>query len=56
LLPFSDQMSAQMIGFQAQGWPAASGAGSPGQFAQSLFSQIDTAAVGRLPRASWRRP
>jgi len=50
-LPFSDQMSAQMIGFQAQGWPGASGAGSPGQFAQNLFSQIDTGGSGSITKS-----
>jgi Ca2+-binding EF-hand superfamily protein len=50
-LPFSDQMGAQMIGFQAQGWPGASAAGSPGQFAQNLFSQIDTSGSGSITKS-----
>ncbi|HEY4406680.1 MAG TPA: EF-hand domain-containing protein [Xanthobacteraceae bacterium] len=47
---FSDQMQAQMIGYQAQGWPGASG--PPGaQLAQSLFAQIDSNGDGSISQA-----
>ena len=53
---FSDQMQAQLIGYQAQGWPGASGpqAGGPqpgGQLAQSLFSQIDGNGDGSISQS-----
>jgi Ca2+-binding EF-hand superfamily protein len=53
---FSDQMQAQMIGYQAQGWPGASGAGASGpqpgsQLAQSLFSQIDGNGDGSISQS-----
>jgi Ca2+-binding EF-hand superfamily protein len=53
---FSDQMQAQMIGYQAQGWPGASGAGASGpqpagQLAQSLFSQIDANGDGSISQS-----
>jgi len=50
-LPFSDAVGAQLIGFQAQGWPSASGAGPSGQFAQTLFSQIDTSGSGSITKS-----
>jgi len=50
-LPFSDQMGAQMIGFQAQGWPGGAGTGPSSQLAQSLFSQIDTNGTGSITKA-----
>jgi Ca2+-binding EF-hand superfamily protein len=45
---FSDQMQAQMIGYQAQGWPGASSAQPGGQLAQSLFAQIDSNGDGAI--------
>jgi Ca2+-binding EF-hand superfamily protein len=45
----SNQMQAQMIGYQAQGWPGASQSG--GQVAQSLFSQIDVNGDGSISQA-----
>ena len=53
---FSDQMQAQLIGYQAQGWPGASGpqAGDPqpgDQLAQSLFSQIDGNGDGAISQS-----
>jgi Ca2+-binding EF-hand superfamily protein len=53
---FSDQMQAQLIGYQAQGWPGASGPqpGGPqpvGQLAQSLFSQIDGNGDGTISQS-----
>jgi Ca2+-binding EF-hand superfamily protein len=50
-LGFSSQTGAQLIGFQANGWPGASGVGSSGQFAQSLFSQIDTSGSGSITKS-----
>jgi Ca2+-binding EF-hand superfamily protein len=50
-LPFSDAIGAQLIGFQAQGWPSTSGAGPSGQLAQSLFSQIDTSGSGSITKS-----
>src|ERR1700722_15482802 len=48
---FSDQMQAQMIGYQAQGWPGASSAQGGGQLAQNLFSQIDTNGDGSISQS-----
>jgi Ca2+-binding EF-hand superfamily protein len=48
---FSDQMQAQMIGYQAQGWPGASSAQPGGQLAQNLFSQIDTNGDGSISQS-----
>jgi Ca2+-binding EF-hand superfamily protein len=46
---FSDQMQAQIISFQAQGWP---GAPQPGADpAQTLFSQIDSNGDGSISKA-----
>jgi Ca2+-binding EF-hand superfamily protein len=45
---FSDQMHAQLIGYQAQGWPGAAGTRPGGQLAQSLFSQIDSNGDGAI--------
>jgi len=50
-LPFSDQMGAQMIGFQARGWPGAPGAASPGGLVQSLFNEIDTSGSGSITKS-----
>jgi Ca2+-binding EF-hand superfamily protein len=44
----SQGMQAQMIGYQAQGWP---GASQGGQVAQSLFSQIDANGDGSISQA-----
>jgi Ca2+-binding EF-hand superfamily protein len=43
----SDQVQAQMIGYQAQGWPGA-GASGGGGLAQSLFTQIDSNGDGAI--------
>jgi len=48
---FSDQMQAQMIGYQAQGWPGASSAQGGGQLAQNLFSQIDSNGDGSISQS-----
>jgi Ca2+-binding EF-hand superfamily protein len=48
---FSDQMQAQMIGYQAQGWPGASGLQQGGQLAHSLFTQIDGNGDGAISKA-----
>ncbi len=48
---FSDQMQAQMIGYQAQGWPGASSAQPGGQLAQNLFSQIDSNGDGSISQS-----
>jgi Ca2+-binding EF-hand superfamily protein len=45
---FSDQVQAQLIGYQAQGWPGASRTQPGGQLAQSLFSQIDSNGDGAI--------
>jgi Ca2+-binding EF-hand superfamily protein len=45
---FSDQVQAQLIGYQAQGWPGASRTQPGGQLAQSLFSQIDSNGDGSI--------
>jgi Ca2+-binding EF-hand superfamily protein len=47
---FSDQMQAQMIGYQAQGWPGATSAQPGGQLAQNLFSQIDSNGDGSISK------
>jgi Ca2+-binding EF-hand superfamily protein len=44
-------MGAQMIGFQAQGWPGTSGTDRSSQFAQNLFSQIDPNGVGSINKS-----
>jgi hypothetical protein len=49
---FSDQMQAQMIGYQAHGWPGASNAPSGGQPAQNLFAQIDANGDGSISTGS----
>ncbi len=48
---FSTQMQAQMIGYQAQGWPGASSAQPGGQLAQNLFSQIDGNGDGSISQS-----
>jgi Ca2+-binding EF-hand superfamily protein len=48
---FSDQMQAQLIGYQAQGWPGASSPQPGGQLAQSLFSQIDANGDGSISQS-----
>lgn len=45
---FSGQTQAQLIGYQAQGWPGSATAGPGGGLAQSLFSQIDTNGTGSI--------
>jgi Ca2+-binding EF-hand superfamily protein len=50
---FSDQMQAQIISFQAQGWP---GAPQPGADpAQTLFSQIDSNGDGSISKAEFEQ-
>jgi Ca2+-binding EF-hand superfamily protein len=48
---FSDQMHAQLIGYQAQGWPGAAGTRPGGQLAQSLFAQIDGNGDGAISQS-----
>jgi Ca2+-binding EF-hand superfamily protein len=48
---FSDQTQAQLIGYQAQGWPGPATAGPGGGLAQSLFSQIDTNGDGTITQS-----
>jgi Ca2+-binding EF-hand superfamily protein len=47
----SHQMQAQMIGYQAQGWPGASSTQAGGQLAQNLFSQIDGNGDGTISKS-----
>ncbi|HEY6258713.1 MAG TPA: EF-hand domain-containing protein [Xanthobacteraceae bacterium] len=47
----SDQTQAQLIGYQAQGWPGASSPPPDGQLAQSLFAQIDSNHDGSISKA-----
>ena len=48
--PFSDQMQAQMIGYQAQGWASSSTTNPVSGLAQSLFSQIDINGDGSISK------
>ncbi len=48
---YSSQMGAQMIGYQAQGWPGAPGGGGSSQVAQSLFAQIDSDGSGSITKS-----
>jgi Ca2+-binding EF-hand superfamily protein len=48
---FSDQVQAQLIGYQAQGWPGAAGSPPGGQLAQSLFAQIDSNGDGTISQS-----
>jgi Ca2+-binding EF-hand superfamily protein len=48
---FSDQVQAQLIGYQAQGWPGASSTAPGGQLAHSLFAQIDTNGDGSISKS-----
>jgi Ca2+-binding EF-hand superfamily protein len=48
---FSDQIHAQLIGYQAQGWPGAPGTQPGGQLAQDLFSQIDSNGDGAISQS-----
>jgi Ca2+-binding EF-hand superfamily protein len=48
---FSDQVQAQLIGYQAQGWPGASSTPPGGQLAQSLFAQIDSNGDGTISKS-----
>ena len=50
-LPLSDQMGAQMIGLQAQGWPGGSGTNPSSAFAQNLLLQINTDGDGSISRS-----
>jgi Ca2+-binding EF-hand superfamily protein len=47
----SHQMQAQMIGYQAQGWPGTSSTQAGGQLAQNLFSQIDSNGDGSISKS-----
>jgi Ca2+-binding EF-hand superfamily protein len=44
----SNQMQAQMIDYQAQGWPGASASRPGGQLGQSLFAHIDSNGDGSI--------
>ncbi|HLH98284.1 MAG TPA: EF-hand domain-containing protein [Xanthobacteraceae bacterium] len=46
----SDGVQAQLVGFQAQGWPGAHSSGVD-ELAQSLFSQIDTNGDGSISQS-----
>jgi Ca2+-binding EF-hand superfamily protein len=48
---FSDQTQAQLISFQAQGWPSSSSTSSDGSLAQNLFTQIDSNGDGSITKA-----
>jgi len=55
--PFSDEMQAQMLGYQAQGWPDATGGSSnsasadpASMLAQNLFSEIDSNGDGSISK------
>jgi Ca2+-binding EF-hand superfamily protein len=48
---FSDQMQAQMIGYQAQGWPGASSTQPGDGLVQNLFSQIDGNGDGTISKS-----
>src|ERR1019366_4994565 len=48
---FSDRMRAQMMGFQASGWPGSSGTDRGSQLAQNLFSQIDSNGNGSITKS-----
>jgi Ca2+-binding EF-hand superfamily protein len=47
----SNQVQGQLIGYQAQGWPGASGTPPGGQLAQSLFAQIDSNGDGTISQS-----
>ena len=47
---YSNQMQAQMFGYQAQGWPSSSTTNPVGGLAQSLFSQIDSNGDGSISK------
>ena len=47
---FSGEMQAQMISYQAQGWPGSSTTNPGGGLAQSLFSQIDSNGDGSISK------
>jgi Ca2+-binding EF-hand superfamily protein len=47
----SHQMQAQMIGYQAQGWPGASSTQAGSRLAQSLFNQIDLNGDGSISKS-----
>jgi Ca2+-binding EF-hand superfamily protein len=47
----SDQTQAQLIGYQAQGWPGASSTPPGGQLAQNLFAQIDGNGDGAITQS-----
>jgi Ca2+-binding EF-hand superfamily protein len=48
---FSDQVQAQLIGYQAQGWPGAPGTPPGGQLAHDLFAQIDGNGDGTISKS-----
>jgi Ca2+-binding EF-hand superfamily protein len=48
---FSDQVQAQLIGYQAQGWPGAPSTSPGGQLAQNLFAQIDGNGDGAISQS-----
>jgi Ca2+-binding EF-hand superfamily protein len=47
----SNQVQAQMIDYQAQGWPGAPASQPGGQLGQSLFAQIDRNGDGSISQA-----
>ena len=49
----SGQMGAQLLSYQANGWPGQGGKGDgAGRLAQALFSRIDTAGTGTITKSS----
>jgi hypothetical protein len=50
--PLSDQMGAQMIDFQAQGWPGTSGTNQFSQLVQKPVSQSVTIGDGSIPMSA----
>ncbi len=49
--PFGGQMAAQMIGFQADGWPGPGSSNAAGSFAQNMFDKIDTDGDGSISKS-----
>jgi Ca2+-binding EF-hand superfamily protein len=48
---YSDQVQAQLIGYQAQGWPGGSSHGPVAALAQSLVNQIDPSGSGSFTQS-----
>ncbi len=49
--PFVGQMGAQMIGFQANGWPGPGSSNAADTFAQNLLEKIDTDGDGSISKS-----